>query len=175
MMAPVAPGNSSAPAAGLRAATEADIDAVAGIWQRGWREVHLGHVPDELVRRRRPEDMRALVADRVGTTTVATIGADVVGFVIVHDDEIEHIYVDDATRGTGVASALLAHGEAVVGGRFDRAWLAVVEGNARARRFYERHGWSDAGPFDNPATTADGATVLVPCRRYEKPVAPAPD
>jgi GNAT superfamily N-acetyltransferase len=77
----------------------------------------------------------------LGTTTVATIGPVVVGFVALHDDEVEQLYVDAAARGTGVAAALLAHGESVIGATHDRAWLAVVPGNARARRFYELAGW----------------------------------
>jgi hypothetical protein len=42
-----------------------------------------------------------------------------------------------------------------------------VVGNARARRFYEKHGWYDAGdlPYE---VTAGGTTYLSPCRRYEK-------
>ena len=59
---------------------------------------------------------------------------------------------------------------AAVSALFDRAWLAVVAGNARARRFYERNGWSDVDPFDNPAWTTSGATIPVPARRYEKRV-----
>ena len=48
-----------------------------------------------------------------------------------------------------------------------RAWLAVVAGNARARRFYERQGFTDEGPFDYPA--AGG--IAVPCHRYTKRLA----
>jgi hypothetical protein len=47
------------------------------------------------------------------------------------------------------------------------AWLAVVSGNARARRFYERCGWNETGPILNPAETSTG-TMLVPALRYEK-------
>jgi ribosomal protein S18 acetylase RimI-like enzyme len=71
-------------------------------------------------------------------------------------------------RGVGRSKALLAHGEAVIGERWPRAWLAVVAGNARARRFYERQGWSDAGLFDNPAPAPGGGTIPVPAHRYEK-------
>jgi RimJ/RimL family protein N-acetyltransferase len=48
--------------------------------------------------------------------------------------------------GSGVARAL--HDEAVVGMRelgATEATLWVVEGNTRARRFYEREGWSADG------------------------------
>ncbi len=42
------------------------------------------------------------------------------------------------------------------------AWLAVVAGNARARRFYERSGWSDRGQFDY-AAASDHGPIPVPC------------
>jgi len=160
------------PSTTLRPAVDADLEAISTIWHRGWRDGHLGHVPAALYRHRRLRDLRLRVPARLDTTTVATTASGVVGFVMVHDDEIEQLYVDAPVRGTGVAAALLAHGEAAVSARFDRAWLAVVAGNARARRFYERSGWSDAGPFDNPAWTTGGATIPVPARRYEKRVTP---
>jgi hypothetical protein len=50
--------------------------------------------------------------------------------------------------------------------RFAAGWLAVVAGNARARRFYERNGWRDAGAIDYAAEIR-GGTLPVPCRRYE--------
>ncbi|HEX7425551.1 MAG TPA: hypothetical protein VF328_00700, partial [Mycobacterium sp.] len=45
------------------------------------------------------------------------------------------------------------------------AWLAVATGNDRARRFYERCGWTDEGAFDYAAATESGSTP-VPCHRY---------
>jgi GNAT superfamily N-acetyltransferase len=157
----------------LRPATDADIDPICTIWRRGWRDGHLGHVPAALLPHRRLGDFRALVPARLDRTTVATTELGVVGFVTWHDDEIEQLYVDAPARGTGLAATLLAHGETVIGERFDRAWLAVVAGNIRARRFYERSGWSDAGAFDNPAPTAGDATIPVPALRYEKRLTPA--
>jgi hypothetical protein len=68
-----------------------------------------------------------------------------------------------------VATPLLRRGEEVVAARFDVAWLAVAEGNARARRFYERSGWRDAGPLAYEAEVT-GGTIPVPCRRFEKRV-----
>ena len=156
------------PVAVLRPATDADIDAISTIWHRGWADGHLGHVPSALVRHRGLDDFRSLVPARIDTTTVATLGWGTVGFVTVHDDEVEQLYVDAAARGTGVAAELLARGEAVIGARHDRAWLAVVAGNLRARRFYERTGWSDAGPIDHPAPTGGDNAIPVPALRYEK-------
>jgi len=65
-------------------------------------------------------------------------------------------------------NTLLAEAERLVAlNGHERPWLAVVEGNARARRFYERNGWTDEGPFDYPVQSADGP-IPVPCRRYVK-------
>jgi ribosomal protein S18 acetylase RimI-like enzyme len=152
----------------LRPAAEADVDAIADIWHRGWLDAHLGRVPDTLLPHRGRAELRSGLPARLDTTTVATVGRKVVGFVTVHDDEIEQLYVDASARGTGIAGALLAHGESVIGAAHDLAWLAVVPDNARARRFYERCGWSDAGAFDNPAWTPGGDTIAVPSLRYEK-------
>lgn len=93
----------------------------------------------------------------------------VAGFVTIHDDEVEQIYVAADVRGGGVAGALLRHAEQSIAERFDTAWLAVVADNARARRFYERNGWRDGGACDS-AAEASGGTILVPCRRYAKPL-----
>jgi ribosomal protein S18 acetylase RimI-like enzyme len=153
----------------LRPARVDDQEAIATLWQRGWREAHLMHSPAALVAHRRLVDFRARVPERIPTTTVATTSARVVGFVTVHDDEIEQLYVDESARGSGVAAALLTHGERVIAARYAVAWLGVVPANARARRFYERQGWHDIGAFDYEAQITDG-TIPVPCRRYEKQV-----
>ena len=155
----------------LRGATPGDVDAIAQLWHAGWRDGHLGHVPPALHEHRTLEHFRERVPPRLKTTTVATIGSAVVGFVVVQDDEIEQIYVAREARGGGVAAALLERGETVIAERHDRAWLAVVAGNARACAFYQRNGWRDAGAIDYPAETASGPFV-VPSRRYEKRVAP---
>jgi ribosomal protein S18 acetylase RimI-like enzyme len=117
------------------------------------------------------EDFRRRVPPRLGTTTVATTGSALVGFVVVQGDEIEQIHVAREARGSGVAAALLERGGRMIAERDARAWLAVAAGNARARRFYQRNGWREAGAIDYPAETASGP-FAVPSRRYEKPVAP---
>ena len=153
-----------------RPATPEDAPAVAAIWEVGWRDGHLGAVPDALVAVRTPESFRARAAERVGDTTVATVDGTVAGFVMVVGDEVEQVYVDAAHRGSGVATVLLAEAERhVAAAGHPVAWLAVVAANARARAFYDRQGWADEGPFLHHAPSAEGP-VEVPAHRYVKRV-----
>ena len=153
----------------LRPATVDDVEAVARIWHDGWREAHLGHLPVEIERYRDLAEFRARAADRVGATTVAVVDGDVAGLVMVHDDEVEQLYVSSAARGSGVAGDLLRRAEDIIAERFPEAWLAVNAANPRARRFYERSGWRDAGAFDYEAA-AGSATMTVRAHRYVKRV-----
>jgi GNAT superfamily N-acetyltransferase len=154
----------------LRPATPDDAPLIARIWYDGWRDGHLGHVADELVAVRTRESFDQRSADRVGDTVVTTVDGAVAGFIMVVGDEVEQVYVAAEHRGTGLAAGLLHEAERLVAANgHDRAWLAVAPGNARARRFYERSGWTDEGLFDYPAATADGP-MPVPCHRYVKDV-----
>ena len=149
-----------------RPAVPADAEPVAGIWHQGWRDGHLGHVPAELVAVRTEESFHTRASQRIPGTTVAEIDGEIAGFIMVEADEVEQVYVDSRHRGSGVAAALLTEAAQQVKAKgHQRAWLAVAAGNARARRFYERQGWSDEGLFDYPARTETG-TVTVPCHRY---------
>ena len=152
----------------LRAARAQDAGEIAEIWRFGWRDGHLGLVPQELVDARTEASFRTRASSRTSDTTVAIVDGAVVGFVMVVDDEVEQVYVAAAHRGTGVAKALIGEAERQVEANgHGKAWLAVVAGNARARAFYERAGWVDEGPFDY-AAAAEDKTIAVPCRRYTK-------
>ena len=154
----------------IRPATDSDAERIAGIWNDGWADGHLGNVPDELVPFRTPEFFRRRTLVNLPTTLVADLDGVVAGFVVVLDDELDQVYVAPEFRGQGIADAVLRAGERSVAEAGHRdAWLAVVPGNARARRFYERNGWVDGGEFAFPAPIEDG-TIDVPCRRYVKPL-----
>ena len=154
----------------VRPAEPSDASVVAEIWRIGWPDGHLGNVPDKLVELRTPEDFDRRAAEAIGRTTLAVVGDDVAGFIMVSGDEVEQVYVSAAHRGSGVSGVLLTEAERQVrAAGHDTAWLAVVAGNARARRFYERLGWTDDGMFDYQAPHVDGP-IPVPCHRYVKQV-----
>jgi GNAT superfamily N-acetyltransferase len=153
----------------IRHGTPNDVDTVARIWLTGWADGHVGNVPPGLVKHR--EQLEVYVSrarERVGGMWVAEANdGQILGFVVVKDDELEQVYVDRAARGTGVAAQLLRTGEDEVRrAGHTRAWLAVVAGNARARAFYSRQGWRDAGQFIYRAETEAGS-FPVPSHRYE--------
>ncbi len=155
----------------IRPAGAADMAAVADLWHAGWHDGHAGHVPDGLTAARTLAAFHERTPARVADTAVAVADdGSLLGFVMVVDDEVEQVFVARSARGTGVAADLLAEAEhRVASAEHDTAWLAVVVGNARARRFYERCGWADVGdlPYE---VTAGGETFVSPCRRYEKKV-----
>jgi GNAT superfamily N-acetyltransferase len=154
----------------LRPARPDDMAAVADIWHRAWHVAHPGHVPDGLTEGRTLAAFHERTPGRVADTTVAEVDGVLVGFTMVDGDEVEQVFVDPDRHGTGVAGPLLAAAEErVAAAGYDVAWLAVVVGNARARRFYEKHGWTDAAdlPYE---VTAGGTSYVSPCRRYEKRV-----
>jgi len=153
---------------GLRQGTPEDAPAIAAIWHSGWRDGHLGRVPAELTEIRTEASFRARAAERAGETTVAVVDGAVAGFVLVDGDELEQLYVSSSHRGKGIADALINEAERrIMANGHAQGWLAVVPDNTRARAFYERAGWRDEGAFDHRAP-ADGAPIVVPCRRYTK-------
>ena len=154
----------------LRRGHERDASAIAEIWRLGWRDGHIGFVPDELAEVRTDESFRVRASERAGEMTVAVVDGSIAGFVLVVDDEVEQVYVSAAYRGTGVADVLMSEAERQVRANgHSKSWLAVVAGNGRARAFYERAGWSDEGPFAYPAASP-GGPIGVPCHRYTKSV-----
>lgn len=152
----------------LRPARPDDAAAIGEIWHLGWGDGHLGHVPEELVAVRTGPSFRTRAAERIGDTTVAVVDGAVAGFIMVVDDEVEQVYVSAEHRGKGIADLLMKEAERQVWENgYTQAWLAVVAGNARARRFYERSGWADDGLFDYTARSEKGP-ILVPSHRYVK-------
>ncbi len=155
----------------IRPAVAADMAAVADLWHEGWHDGHAGHVPDGLTVLRTLEAFHERTPARVADTAVAvTDSGELPGFVMVVGDEVEQVFVGRAWRGTDLAARLLVEAERrVAAAGHSSAWLAVVAGNARARRFYEKQGWSDTGdlPYE---VTAGGQVFVSPCRRYVKDV-----
>jgi GNAT superfamily N-acetyltransferase len=142
----------------IRDATVDDADAVALVHVHGWQWGYRGLLPDEyldgLSAERRAEQWRSWLLEPGRTRTrLAEEDGACVGFAVsgpsrdpgADDDtgEVYAIYVEEEVSGTGVGTELLGSAVAWLTERgFARATLWVLEGNARARRFYEREGWA---------------------------------
>ncbi len=149
--------NRLASPAALRPMNVADVDAVARIWREGWVDAHVGHVPAALVAARTASSFTARAGDHLAGTIVATRDDSVAGFVMIDHDQVDQLYLDRAARGSGIGSALLGAAErAILVAGHRRAWLAVATGNTGGRRFYERQGWVDEGPFLHQAPVPGG-------------------
>jgi GNAT superfamily N-acetyltransferase len=144
----------------VRLATAADAEAVARVQERGWQQAYRdvfppheldrgGFVQVERWRRRLaapPPGWATYVADGDGD------GAEIAGFVCIGGSrdarrcgEVYAIYVDPDRWAGGVGRTLLSCAEEALARRWPAATLWVLALNDRARRFYERAGWSPDG------------------------------
>jgi len=168
----------------LRPAVADDAAALADVHVRAWQAAYPGLMPqdflDGLDVGARTEGWRRAIDERAdgSTVLVATVGgapAGFVGFGAARDDDAEGIgevvaiNIDPLRWGGGIGSALLvaAH-EGLAAAGYASAILWVVPGNARARRFYERHGWVDDGA--ERVITIGRERIELPEMRYARPL-----
>jgi ribosomal protein S18 acetylase RimI-like enzyme len=120
----------------IRSARPFDAPAIAVIHRNALRGA-LPHLPDLHT----SEEDVAFFRDRVLTRCEVWVDTDgngtVVGFCGVSEGWIEHFYVAPSHQGRGVGSRLLRHAMA----RQPSFRLWTFQRNARARRFYEKHGF----------------------------------
>ena len=132
----------------LRDFAEADLPALIDLWVVAWREV--GLPIDFDARRAWLEDrLSALCADGAMIVVGLDASENLAGFVTIDPSGgyLDQLCVAPAERGSGLASALLDEAKR----RAPRVVeLDVNEANARARRFYEREGFSVVGQGVSP-------------------------
>ena len=137
-MEPAAP-----PTAALRRARPEDAAEVSEVWLSSFRAalptVRLVHTDDEV------RDWIARVVVGQLDTWVAEAGGEVVGFVALHDDWIEQLYLRPDWRGRGLGDRFIALARERTPAGI-QLWCFQV--NAPARRFYERNGFVAAEMTD---------------------------
>jgi GNAT superfamily N-acetyltransferase len=149
----------------IRRAQAVDALGVATVHVRSWQAAYRGLLPDVYldqldVERRRVGWARTIEETewpRNGTLVATAANASVVGFAHVgpaRDDDLDPavvgelaaIYALPETWGSGVGRRLMAAAVNVLrDAAFGDAILWVLEGNARAQRFYEIGGWQRDG------------------------------
>ena len=138
----------------IRPARPEEATAVALVHIETWRVAYAHVFPSEELERMSDERVeRRAEMHRRSLPIVAEVDGEIVGFVSVGpandddaDGELYAIYVLPTHWATGVGRALIQAGEdrlRELGHR--EAVLWVLEDNPRARRFYERAGWTRDG------------------------------
>ena len=120
----------------IRRGAPSDAAAIAAI-RRNALFGALPHLPDLHT----PDEDLAFIRDRVLARCEVWVDTDragaVVGFCALGEGWIEHLFVAPSHQGRGVGGRLLRHAMA----RQPAFRLWTFQRNARARRFYERHGF----------------------------------
>ena len=136
-------------------ARESDAAAIAGVhaasFQRGWGE----------------DEFRRLFADRSVVAHRATLGRNLVGFILSRitagEAEILSVAIAPAWRGRGFARPLLdLHLRRLAGLGARAVFLEVAENNAPACRLYRRAGFYEVG---RRQAYYDGETAALVLRR----------
>jgi GNAT superfamily N-acetyltransferase len=153
-----------------RPATVSDASVLADIHVRTWRDTYRGFVPDDYLHALDPVRWRPFWQDRLrdqepssGTLVLVQVdGGKPIGFISYgpsragspsRSGEIFAIYVLPQHQGGGGGRMLMAAGlDALAAAGFDRATLWVLDGNVRARRFYEHGGWRPDGAVQRDET-----------------------
>lgn len=150
----------------IRDAVPADAGEIATAHVAAWRVAYRGIVPDhyldgdEFERSRFAgwktalNEGRDADEDPLGQLLVPVLNGRVVGFGVFGRERVDTgtdasgrgelygFYLHPDVWGIGIAGTLIDRCHAGLAERFDDAVLWVLRDNARARRFYERSGWT---------------------------------
>ncbi len=148
----------------IRRATAADAPAIAAVHTHSWQWAYRGLLPDDFLdglsgglAERVVAHERYLAKESSGERTwVAECEGRVAGFATAgpsrdrdaspETGELWGIYLEPEAAGKGIGRALLDHAvDHMRSHRYREATLWVLEGNVRARAFYEKAGWRADG------------------------------
>jgi putative acetyltransferase len=139
----------SAPAYALRRYQAADEDAAVELWRRAWQKAY-----PEIDFAARVDWWRKRWRDELvpqAQIAVAMMDGVLAGYVTVdpRSGYLDQIVVAPELWGGELATALLDEAKRISPSRLD---LLVNKDNARAIRFYEKHGFKYAGDDVNPVS-----------------------
>ncbi|MGO8939334.1 MAG: GNAT family N-acetyltransferase [Mycobacterium sp.] len=164
----------------VRAAVPEDAYDVARVQVRSWQWAYRGLIVQPYLDSLEPQTWAGRYTfGRMGIglpfTQVAVDGSTICGLAttgLSRDEDLSNfgelmaIYVDPAHVGTGVGRLLIAAARERLRAVSTQAALWVLDGNVRARRFYERDGWS----FDGTRRTRTYGNAPVQEVRYGRDV-----
>lgn len=123
----------------IRLSTEADTAALADIWRASVRATHDFLLEADF------RDIDTLVAEHYLPATRVWVALDdtgrACGFMGLSGAHVDALFIDPASRGSGVGRRLLAHAESIAG----RLSVDVNEQNLQAVGFYRHMGFAATG------------------------------
>ncbi len=172
-------------AVNVRRAAADDARAIAEVHVQSWKAAFPGLVPQDYLDALVPGDRLSqwtedLASQRWPAVFVAEQDNTVVGFAAVAPSEdpdadprsvgeLRTIYLRPGSWSRGLGAALLeAAVDELRAAGFEAASLWVLHSNARARRFYERHGWRPDGSTKEHDWEAFVATDVRYVRRLDR-------
>lgn len=172
----------------IRSVAVDDAEAIASVHVTAWKVAYEGIIPqaflDALDITERAGHWRSILTGEITapnvprpTDFVVEDSSGLVGFANVgrfrgRPDDLEAgelwaMYVHPDAWGTGAGDALMDETiDELIRMGVTTAYLWVLEGNGRARRFYERHGWTS----DDVSETFDANGSQIPEVRYSRPI-----
>lgn len=145
----------------IRTAAIDDAHGVAIVHVTSWQTAYRGLMPNDVLDglsvEQREDGWRQIITDpdAIGRTIVADRDGEIVGWASFgpgrdegasEQGELWGLYAHPNAFSTGVGHALISAVEiALREDGFTSAYLWVLDGNDRAARFYERHGWTEDG------------------------------
>ncbi|SOH93633.1 Acetyltransferase (GNAT) domain-containing protein [Monaibacterium marinum] len=143
-------------------------EAIATLWHAAWHDSHAELSPQELIAERDfPSFLPRVDREWTDLRIAGPFGAPT-GLCITAQDQLSHLFLDTAARGTGLAEQLVMDAKARIAANGHQvAWLSCAVGNIRAARFYEKQGWVRATTH-NVTLNLRHITLTLPAWRYEK-------
>ncbi|MFJ5733973.1 GNAT family N-acetyltransferase [Streptomyces microflavus] len=127
----------------VRRAHDADARAAADVWLRSYAaalpSVRCAHSAAEV------RNWFANVLIPQYETWVAVAGNTVVGLLVLNGRDLKQLYLDPSWRGRGLGDRFVTLAKQR---RPDGLSLSTFQVNGPARRFYERHGFTEAERTD---------------------------
>lgn len=123
----------------IRAATAADFDALAEIWEASVRATH-DFLSDENIKALKPQ-VRELYMPQIPVLLASTDAGKPLGFIGCHENRIEMLFVSPESRGAGVGKQLLQY--AIEHLQVDE--VDVNEQNPQGVGFYLHMGFEQTG------------------------------
>lgn len=169
----------------VREPVPADADDIGAVHVRAWQAAYVGLMPDDYLQSSTVEERAVMWRQGLANppqvrsarrVAESTDDGRVVGFCVVGPEagdesaeggELYAINVDPDQWGRGAGGLLMEAGLAALAeAGFQSAILWVHPGNDRARRFYERGGWTT----DGTERTEEVLGVTVAELRYQRPL-----